>query len=61
MNPFNATIEEPLDGYFRTSFSWHLFRLYYGFSIKSLHVKNYLWGNGNGEFEQPRRLCPGRI
>ena len=29
-------------------------------STKSLHVKNYLWGNGTGEFEQPRQLRPGR-
>ena len=39
MNPFNATIEEPLDGYFRTPLSWHLFHLIYGFSTKSLHVR----------------------
>ena len=55
MKPFNSIIKEPLDGYLRKSFSWHLFHLIFGFSTKSLHVKNYLWGNGTGEFDQPRR------
>ena len=41
MKPFNSIIKEPLDGYLRKSFSWHLFHLIFGFSTKSLHVKNY--------------------